>query len=123
MIFTGTNLYVADNSGGLLARCIKTISRPRYRWAVAGDILLVTIKRSRPNRKVRRGEKYRLVLVNTRSTLRRSRGQHLAFRQNAGIILKKEDLVPLASRLRIASPFELRARGFRRILTMSSFNI
>jgi large subunit ribosomal protein L14 len=122
MVFTGTQLYVADNSGGYLAYCVKLVSRPRFRWATVGDTLLVTMKRIRPNRRVKKGELYRALLVNTRTPLRRT-ADSLAFHQNCVVVLKKDDVVPLASRLKATAPFELRTKGFRRILTMSSFNV
>jgi len=122
MLFTGSRLYIADNSGGYLAQCVKVSSRPHFRWAQIGDIILVTMKKIKPNRRVKKGEIYRALLLNTRRPLRRT-AENLQFHQNCAVVLKKDDLVPLASRLKSVAPFELRGRGFRRILTMSSFNV
>lgn len=123
MLYTGSNVYVADNSGGYIARLIKLVSRPHYRWGVPGDVFLVTCKKIRPNRRVKKGELYRALITNARSPFRRPGGQTVTFNQNNAVILKKDDVIPLASRIRTATPLELRARGFRRILTMSAFNL
>jgi len=117
MLFTGSNAYVADNSGGYIARCVKLISRPRYRWGTVGDIFLVSLKKIRSNKKVKKGEMYRALALNVRSPLRRS-GHQLSFHLNSVVLLKKDDVVPMASRVKAVTPFELRAKGFRRILTI-----
>jgi len=107
MLFTGSILAVGDNSGARTVRCLKVVSKSKYRWGRLGDIILAVPQRVRPHKRVRRKEKHRFLLVNTRLGLSRP-GQLLAFATNAGIILKKDDAVPLASRIRLMAPFELR---------------
>jgi large subunit ribosomal protein L14 len=121
MIFTGTNLKIADNSGALKARCIKVMSRSKYRWGTLGDIVLVSIKKIKPYKRVKKKEKLRFLVVNTKKGVFRV-GQIIKFAQNSGVILKKDDPVPLASRVSLVSPFEFR-KNFRRVVIMSSVNI
>jgi large subunit ribosomal protein L14 len=122
MIFTGTNLYSGDNSGARRVQNIKIISRSKYRWGFFGDIALVTVKKARPNKRVKKSEKWRFVLINMKKNTVRL-GHVLRFTLNAGVVLKKDDIVPFASRVTLNVPFELRPKGFRRILTMASINI
>jgi len=121
MLFTGSIVAVGDNSGARTVRCLKVVSRSKYRWAQLGDVVLVVPRRLRPHKKVRRKEKHRFLLVNTRRGLQRA-GQKVLFGTNAGIILKRDDAVPLASRIRLMAPFELR-RSFRRVVTMAASNL
>jgi large subunit ribosomal protein L14 len=121
MIFTGTNLKIADNSGALKVRCIKIMSRSKYRWGHLGDVALVSIKKIRPHKKVKKKEKLRFLVVNTKKGVERI-GQIIRFVQNSGVVLKKDDPVPVASRISLVSPFEFR-KNFRRIVVMSSVNV
>jgi large subunit ribosomal protein L14 len=121
MIFTGTNLKISDNSGALMVRCIKVMSRSKYRWGRLADIVLISVKKSRPLKKVKKKEKLRFLIVNTKKSLNRI-GQQVKFVQNSGVILKKDDPVPLASRISLVSPFEFR-RNYRRVVVMSSVNV
>lgn len=121
MIFTGSRLPIGDNSGALMVQCIKVMSRSKYRWGVLGDIILVAVKKARPGKRVRKKEKHRCLLVSTRLGTERN-SEALTFASNVGVILKKDDAVPVASRVRAIVPFELR-RAFRRIVTMASLNV
>jgi len=121
MIFTGTRLPVGDNSGALLVQCIKIMSKSKYRWGSLADVALVSVKRVRPAKRVKKKEKHRFLIVNTKlGVLRYS--ELLRFATNSGVVLKKEDAVPIASRVSLIAPFELR-RNFRRIVTMASVNV
>jgi ribosomal protein L14 len=122
MIFTGTTIYVGDNSGAIKSQVIKIVSRSKYRWGQIGDVALVTVKKIRPRKKIKKSEKCRLIVANSRTGVKRI-GQTLTFSVNAGIILKKDDPVPIGSRVHLSIPFEVRQSGYRRVLTMSSVNL
>jgi large subunit ribosomal protein L14 len=121
MLFTGSRLKVGDNSGALKVACIKVMSRSKYRWAQLTDVVLISVKRIKPHKRVKKKEKLRFLLVNTKKGIKRI-GQVIYFVQNGGVISKKEDPVPLASRVSLVSPFEFR-KNFRRVVTMSSVNV
>jgi ribosomal protein L14 len=122
MIFTGTVIYVGDNSGAIKAQVIKITSRSKYRWGQIGDLALVTIKKIRPRKKIKKSEKCRLILTNSPIGVKRL-GHSLKFALNTGIILKKEDPIPIGSRVHLSIPFEIRQAGYRRVLTMSAVNL
>jgi ribosomal protein L14 len=85
------------------------------------DIVLISVKKSKPLKKVKKKEKLRFLVINTKKGIKRA-GQEIRFVQNAGVILKKDDPVPIASRISLVSPFEFR-RNYRRIVVMSSVNV
>jgi len=122
MIFPHTRFYCGDNSGALILQCIKVLSISKTRWGKVGDIMLVTVKKSKPNKKVKKSEKHRALIINTKSIISRS-ATFLSFYSNVAVILKKDEFEPLASRISVPAPVEIRHKGFLRILTMSSFSV
>ena len=122
MLFTGTTLYIGDNSGARKVNIIKVISRSKYRWGRVADVTLSSIKKARPHKKMKKSEKCRVIIINAKNYLNRL-GHILKFQINSGIVLKKDDPIPIGSRVHLRVPFEVRPVGFRRLLTMASINI
>lgn len=117
MITVSSHLYVLDNSGALEVECIKVLFSKSF-FAKVGDILLVSIKRCRPHKRVKRSEIYRAVIVQTRKQLARNDGSSLSFGENCVILINKKNL-PLGSRIFGAMPFEVKDRGFVRIFILA----
>jgi len=84
----GSILYNYDNSGSKRVYCIKLISKSKFRFASLNDILLITPKFAFPRKKIKQGLKYKFLILNTLSGLKRI-DSNLNFQINAGIILKK----------------------------------
>lgn len=123
MIFSNTNLYVLDNSGAIRVSCIKAISHfSKFNFGKLNDIFLITTKRILPKKKVKKGEKYKFLLLNSKYKFFRV-DLILNFWFNTGILLKKDDIIPLSSRIFIITLNELRFLNYKRILTMGKPNI
>jgi large subunit ribosomal protein L14 len=122
MIFPNSILLIGDNPGAIKVKVIKVISRSKYRWGTISDIVLASVCKARTKKRVKKSEKCRIVIVNIKKICTRI-NQKIAFYMNTGIVLKKTELVPLASRITLPIPFELKEKGFRRILTMASINL
>jgi hypothetical protein len=56
MIQQETNLEVADNSGAKKVACIKVLGGSKRRYASLGDVIVVSVKESIPNSKVKKGD-------------------------------------------------------------------
>jgi len=54
MISKGTNLVVADNSGGKKVHCIHILGSSKQRYTKMGRILLVSARKVRPKKKDRK---------------------------------------------------------------------
>lgn len=116
MIYQETNLYGADNSGGRYVRCIRIIKK---KVGKAGDAVIVTIKKARPKKKVKKGKVYRGVIVQTKGWHNRPFGNKVRFFSNRVVILKRGENVPIGSRVSKFVFFELRKRGYMKIVTLS----
>ena len=52
MISVGTIVNVSDNSGAVTASCIKVLGTHQKKKGVPGDLLIVTLKKVKLNKKV-----------------------------------------------------------------------
>ena len=66
MIREQTNLDVADNSGARTVQCIRVLGGTRRRTAGVGDIIVVAVKDAIPDRRVKKGDVQKAVVVRTR---------------------------------------------------------
>lgn len=85
MIIKGSILDVIDNSGAKKANCFETYSAGKY--ACVGDIIKVSIRAATPNTKVKTGEKYKAMIVRTKSPIRRKGGDDICFEHNAVVLM------------------------------------
>ena len=69
MIQVQSILKVADNSGGRLAQCIRIIGKSKAKTASVGDLITVSIKKSRPQRKVQKKDVCLAVVLRTKSRI------------------------------------------------------
>jgi len=118
MIQTETFLEVADNSGARLVQCIKVLGGTRRRTATVGDVIVISVKSALPRTKVKKGDKYRAVIVRVAKEVRREDGSYIKFDQNAVVLINKQgDTV--GTRVFGPVPRELRSKGFLRILSLA----
>jgi large subunit ribosomal protein L14 len=116
MIFQESNIYPADNGGGRKLKCIRVIKRKE---GYAGDSIIVTVKAAKWEKKVKKGKVYRAVLVQSRGWHKRPFGNRVRFSSNRAVILKRGENIPLGSRVSKFVFFELRKKGFLKIITLS----
>lgn len=78
---------IVDNSGGKIGAIIGGPGFSRKKSYGIGDIVRVAIKKSKFNTKVKEGETYLALIVNTRYCLRRKNGTYIFFGDNTVILL------------------------------------
>src|ERR1700689_2557601 len=66
MIQMQTNLDVADNSGARRVQCIKVLGGSKRRFAMVGDIIVVSVKDAIPRGRVKKGEVLSLLRKESR---------------------------------------------------------
>ena len=118
MIQLRTMLKIADNSGAKLAQCIKVLGGTRKRYAVLGDIVIVTIKQAAPRAGVKAHAVERGVVVRVRKEQRRRDGSYVRFDENAIVIVAKDNM-PKGTRVFGPVARELREKGFQKIISLA----
>jgi large subunit ribosomal protein L14 len=115
MIQLNSNVSVIDNTGAKIARCIKVLNKS---CASVGDIIVVSIRKVVPNKKVKAGEVHKALVVYTKKYTKRSNGSLLRLGKNAVVLLTAKGL-PQATRILGSVPRELRAKEFSKVLSIA----
>lgn len=118
MIQQESYLDVADNSGARRVRCIKVIGGTRKKYASLGDIIIVAVRESTPQSKVRKGDVMRAVVVRTAKEVGRNDGSYIRFDTNSAVLINKDN-EPIGTRIFGPVARELRARNFMKIVSLA----
>ena len=118
MIQAESTLQVADNSGARKLKCIRVLGGSRRRFASVGDVIVVAIKEAIPNGRVKKGDVRRAVIVRTKSGINRPDGSHIAFDENAAVLISNDKEV-VGTRIFGPVARELRGAGFMRIVSLA----
>lgn len=116
MIFSESLVSVLDNSGVRVGRCLRVYRKP---FGTVGDSILVSVKKYVPNKKIKKGMMFKAVIIKVRKNVYRKTGQYLRASNNAIVLIKKEENVPIGKRIKSLVFFELRNKGFSRVVAMS----
>lgn len=117
MIQRETKLFVADNSGAKLVKCIKSFTNF---YAFSGFLLVVSVKKSLLRKRIRKGMVCKAVVVRTKSISKRLGGYNVSFGNNFVVILKKNENVPLGTRVIGSVSFSLREYGYLKIISLAT---
>jgi large subunit ribosomal protein L14 len=118
MIQAQTILNVADNSGAKKLYCIKVLGGTRRRYARVGDVIVVSVKESLPNSKVKKGDVLRAVIVRTVKEIRRDDGSYIKFDENSAVLISPQN-EPIGTRIFGPVARELRAKRFMKIISLA----
>jgi large subunit ribosomal protein L14 len=118
MIQMQTNLEVADNSGARRVQCIKVLGGAKRKYAVIGDVIVVSVKEAIPRGRVKKGDVHRAVIVRTAKEIRRPDGSAIRFDRNAAVLITPQN-EPIGTRIFGPVTRELRARQFMKIVSLA----
>ncbi len=118
MIQMQTILNVADNSGAKKVACIKVLGGSKRRYASVGDVIVVAVKESIPNSKVKKGDVMKAVVVRTVKEVRRQDGSYLKFDDNSAVLITSQ-MEPVGTRIFGPVARELRAKQFMKIISLA----
>ncbi len=118
MIKAQTLLNVADNSGAKKLYCIKVLGGTRRKCARVGDVIVVSVKESLPNSKVKRGDVLRAVIVRTVKEIRREDGSYIKFDDNSAVLITQQN-EPIGTRIFGPVARELRSKRFMKIISLA----
>lgn len=122
MIQAGTNVKIADNSGGKFGRVFKVLGGSKRRYASLGDMVVLSIKIAEPRKQVKKKDVVYGVVVRTTKQVRRADGSYISFDDNAVVIVDKEKKEPKAGRVFGPIPRELSETGidgFKKIASLA----
>ena len=118
MIQQQSMLQVADNSGAKRVMCIKVLGGSRRRYATVGDIIVVSVKESIPNARVKKGDVKKAVIVRTAHGLHRSDGSLIRFDDNSAVLVTDQG-EPLGTRIFGPVARELRTKKYAKIISLA----
>lgn len=118
MVQAESVLDVADNSGARKVRCIRVLGGSGRRYASVGDEIVVSVRETIPNAKVKKGDVMRAVVVRTAKEMGRPDGSYIRFDTNSAVLLDNQR-EPVGTRIFGPVARELRARGFMKIISLA----
>jgi large subunit ribosomal protein L14 len=119
MIQVESRLRVADNSGAKEILCIKVLGGSKIRYGYVGDIIVASVKEASPDGNVKKGAVVKAVIVRTAKESRRKDGTYIRFDDNAAVLLNKNNLEPIATRVFGPVSRDLRSKGYLKICSMA----
>ena len=123
MIQKGSFLQVIDNSGAKEVCCIQVVKGYRRRYGYVGNLLVVSIKSLRKQRrlssKIKKGDIVNALIVRTLNPLKTYSNESLCFFENAVVLLTKSKVLKfLGSRIFGSVPKLFRFTKFLKIVSM-----
>lgn len=120
MITVGTYIVCSDNSGARVCKCIKVLGNSKQPGvARLGDRIVASVQIARHDKKIKKHDVIRGVVVRRRSRTIRRNGLIYSSADNAMVTIDKKGN-PTASRIFGAISNELRRRRFLKIISMCS---
>lgn len=120
MIYSESVVHVIDNSGAKTGKCIKVltpVSSKGYKVAKVGDIIMVSLQKVLSDRKVKKGGKYKALIISTKQYIKRAIGT-LRFNKNLVILLNKNN-EPIGTRLNSHVVKEIREKRFSKVISLA----
>ena len=119
MVQEESKLKLADNSGAKRLKVIRVLGGYKKRYARIGDIVTASVKEAQPHSSVKKGDVVHAVIVRSKENIRRSDGSYIKFDENAAVIIDKENREPKSTRIFGPVARELRAKGYRKIVSLA----
>lgn len=122
MIYPETRLKVSDNSGAKEVKCIKTIKSSKTRGTKPGGLIIVSIKKAKNNKNIKKGQISKGVFVRGRKNVQRSNGSSIKFNGNYVVIIDQKNM-PSSSRILGPIYKELRNKDYPKLVSMAKIII
>lgn len=113
MIYPNTFIDTVDNTGVKRMKCIRVYNKQNI--GVPADTILVVLHKVLPKKKLKAGDKMKVVIVSTRAVFKRHSGfVRIRSKYNGVIFLKKGELLPFSNRIHSKLYKEIRSEGYHR---------
>jgi large subunit ribosomal protein L14 len=89
MIYPGTKLYVSDNSGASIVKCIRVLGRSGNSHASVGDFIVVAVNllKKKGNLRVKKKEVCLAIVLSVNKGKARFDGRSFFFKKNTCVLL------------------------------------
>lgn len=116
MVYKETYLNVIDNTGALVAGCIHVYNK---QFAQSGDLILVSVKKAKPGKRVKKGEIYKAIVLRTKCFDFSYTGWKRKYTDNSIVLLRRENLTPVGTRIKGFISGKVREKGHLKLLLLS----
>lgn len=113
-------LQVADNSGAKLLQIIRVLGNTGRRYAYLGDVIVAAVKIADPKGQVKKSDVVRAVVVRVRKEHKRPDGSAIRFDENAAVVIQKDSVEPVGSRVFGPIAREVRNKGYQKIASLAA---
>lgn len=120
MIQPRSIVNIADNSGAKIGRIFKVLGSAAKRYAMIGDIVVLSVQKAEPRKAVKKKDVLHAVVVRTVNATRRKDGSYIRFDENAVVVIEKGKKEPLAGRVFGPIPREIADKGFKTIISRAA---
>lgn len=117
MIQPRTIVRITDNCGAKLGRIFKVLGSSKKRYAMIGDLVVLSVQKAEPRKTVKKKDVLYGVVVRQTKPFRRSDGSYIRFDENAVVALDKGKKEPLGGRIFGPIPREIAEKGFQTIVS------
>ena len=118
MIQQQSRLKVADNTGARMIECIRVLGRSQKTTAGVGDVIVASRQAGHPERRVKKGDVVRAVIVRTTKEYGRPDGSYIRFDENAAVLINNQGN-PRGTRIFGPVARELRDRNYMKIVSLA----
>ncbi|HXK34920.1 MAG TPA: 50S ribosomal protein L14 [Candidatus Paceibacterota bacterium] len=119
MVQDGTIVKITDNTGGRIGKIFKVLGGAKRRYALLGDLVILSVKVAEPRKPVKKHDVVTGVIVRQVKPYRRADGSYISFDDNAVVIVDKAKLEPVGGRIFGPIPRELGEKGFQKIISLA----
>ncbi len=113
---------VADNSGARFVQCIKILTKSQQQSVKIGDLVIVSVKKSTPNKKIKKGTIQKGIVVRLSTNIRRLDGSFLRFSKTNVVLLNKL-MLPIGTRVFGPVCKELRLKKQMKIISLATLSL
>ncbi len=115
MIQPRSIVRISDNCGAKIGRVFKVLGSSKKRYAMIGDIVVLSVQKAEPRKTVKKKDILQAVVIRSTRPFRRKDGSYVRFDENAVVVLEKGKKEPLAGRVFGPVPREIAEKGFQTI--------
>jgi large subunit ribosomal protein L14 len=89
MINLKTKLRIADNSGGIIGKCIKILNSTKKSTRSIGSLILITIVKKKKRKQLKKRNIYYGLVIMVCNHIKRKDGTYVKFTENRVLLLSK----------------------------------